>query len=78
MKKKTAKKKTAKKPAKKKSEEGWKEEEVSSARRGFSLLSSWCVSSARAGDRTTDDLRSGSKPPSEVRRAVTGTLQPSG
>jgi hypothetical protein len=38
-------------------QEGCKEEEVSPRVAGFSLLSSWCVSSARAGDRTTDDLR---------------------
>jgi hypothetical protein len=37
-------------------EEGSKEEEVSPRVAGFSLLSSWFSSSARAGDRTTDDL----------------------
>ena len=39
------------------SEEDRKEEEVSPRVAGFSLLSSWCTSSARTGDRTTDDLR---------------------
>jgi hypothetical protein len=38
-------------------EEDCKEEEVSPRVAGFSLLSSWCVSSASAGNRTTDDLR---------------------
>jgi hypothetical protein len=38
------------------SEEDRKEEEVSPRVAGFSLLSSWCPSSARTGDRTTDDL----------------------
>jgi hypothetical protein len=39
------------------SEEGRKEEEVSPRVAGFSLLSSWYSSSARAGDRNTGDLR---------------------
>jgi hypothetical protein len=40
------------------SKEGRKEEEEVSPRvAGFSLLSSWYSSSARAGDRNTDDLR---------------------
>ncbi|HLE61342.1 MAG TPA: hypothetical protein VI700_07380 [Thermoanaerobaculaceae bacterium] len=36
--------------------EGCKEEEVSPRVAGFSLLSSWYPSSARAGDRNTGDL----------------------
>jgi len=38
------------------SEEDRKEEEVSPRVAGFSLLSSWYPSSARAGDRNTGDL----------------------
>jgi hypothetical protein len=39
------------------SQEDRKEEEVSPRVAGFSLLSSWCPSSVRAGDRNTGDLR---------------------